>query len=122
MLFSATLWSIYNMKNWKIWKWLAKPKNNDIIIEGEPFNPTKELIESYKMIINTLRTEVIRLNTIMEGFQRDNLTLQAKLDAMPRVEIPTVKHFNTFSGLKSELEARSLTEKKKLDAEANISK
>jgi len=87
--------------------------------DEEVCNPVKELIHLYRERIATLEKEKHSLQIKLEHIQEELLTVKANFSTVPHAELPVIKHFNTFSGLKAELEARSLREKKEAD-EAKI--
>lgn len=86
-----------------------------IEVEGDVFNPARELVDVYKSQLNVANKTIDRLIVEKEELRRENLIL--KSSNVPRIEPRVIKHFNTFSGLKAELEFRSKEEKKRQNEE-----
>src|SRR6185295_10548904 len=108
------------MPNWKMWKWLTPmPKPPAVIeVEGEVFNPTRELIDVYKRQLAQADKRVEELERENGLLRNENLLLKER--GIPAPEVKITKHFTTVSQLKSELEARSREQKKRENEEKSI--
>ena len=98
--------------------WFKKSKENVIEVSDEDFNPTKELVNLYKLQIISSQERIDSLVAENKSLRDEVLTLKTKNSSIPAVEVSNSKHFITFSGLKAELEARDRKRKAELDAEA----
>jgi len=107
------------MNNWKMWSWFTPPKKKDIIeVKDNLFNPTRDLVDIYKIQLNAANKTIDRLCEEKEALLRENLILKSKNVPVPEPKV--IKHFNTFSGLKAELEVRSREEKRKQNEEVAV--
>jgi len=95
--------------------WLKKKLDEDlIIVEDRSFNPTKELIDSYKDRLRKDDALIMKLEDENEGLRMTIISLQGIINSKPVEKLPVIKHFNTIAGLKTELESRDRKKKEEL--------
>ena len=95
--------------------WLKKKLDEDlIIVEDRSFNPTEELINSYKDRLRKDDALIMKLEDENEGLRMTIISLQGIINSRPVEKLPVIKHFNTIAGLKTELESRDRKKKEEL--------
>ena len=95
--------------------WLKKKLDEDlIIVEERSFNPTEELINSYKDRLRKDDALIKKLEDENEGLRMTIISLQGIINSKPVEKLPVIKHFNTIAGLKTELESRDRKKKEEL--------
>jgi glutathionylspermidine synthase len=98
-----------------MWNWLKKKLDEDlIIVEERAFNPTEELINSYKDRLRKDDALIMKLEEENEGLKMTIISLQGIINSKPVEKLPVIKHFNTIAGLKTELESRDRKKKEEL--------